>query len=283
MRGCRRAAAAAGAEAAAPARRGGGWVQRRQAAGEAEGSWNPVQRSGFRPMRRHELEKVVARLREERREHGDPAHYTRQDWAEALGEGADAETELLSEEQRAERLKRSFTRGLRAPPESDIPDLVDTPEGGAAPAADGLSDMVRYLAEKIVWETEEQYRQRVGVDDPWFKGRIPTYAMRRKGGQVGEDARFLQAKYVEFQGLELACWHQLHRRVVRVAAELFKRKLWAVRDIAYCDHLCFVYVDNRTQPMGYRAKRYAAKMKGTRDAVSGGAWGGYGSMRYRGS
>eukprot|EP01063_Lacrimia_lanifica_P009648 TRINITY_DN16582_c0_g1_i1.p1 TRINITY_DN16582_c0_g1~~TRINITY_DN16582_c0_g1_i1.p1 ORF type:complete len:284 (+),score=98.88 TRINITY_DN16582_c0_g1_i1:51-902(+) len=234
--------------------------------GEGSGSemagWNPVKRSGFRPMSKEKMKAMIARLKEERMELGERQDWTQADWEEAKAEGLDTE-------RRASKLGSMFKKELERASElrgevkytfSDVDPDVGKVQADSDPSAEPsedekIEDLVQYFATRMVWEVEEMYRNRVGTaGGTTFLNKPPedTTAHDYDYGQA-DDPRFLQAKYIRFKRVELPFWHKHHRRIIQATAALFQRKLWRVRDIAYCDDMCLVFVDNRHQPHYYRA------------------------------
>ena len=228
-------------------------------------SWNPVQRSGFKPMSKQKLEDMVKQLKKERHELGTRNDWTKADWEEAKAEGLDTGAsykkpkifERDAVRDRDEVFKKEARRAEKARGHTDRSIVYDGRYGDEEDAKKkGKMDemerqkheLIVYMARKIVWETEEQYRNRLGIDDASFISRLPEDLGRGMNIMADEDPRFLQARYVEFFGAELECWKHYHVDIIRETSDQFQKKHWRVRDIAFCDNTCFVFVDNRHRP-----------------------------------
>ncbi|KAJ9471303.1 hypothetical protein DIPPA_11139 [Diplonema papillatum] len=229
--------------------------------------WNPVTRSGFRPMSREKMQSMILQLKKERTEHGDVNQWTHTDWEEAKAEGLDTMDIPVKDryerddptryDQRAVLFKKEMLRTEQLRGQARVP--INHPRDDYD---DKYMDVVNYFAARIVWEVEEQYRQRIGVDNAgeFYAKPSDDHSFYNKTYDESDDNRFLQAKYIAFAGAQLDFWKIHHQDIIRAAAALFRKKMWRVRDVAYCDDMCFVFVDNRHQPHAYRAVS-AAKSK----------------------
>ena len=258
--------------------------------------YNPVTRSGFKPMSKRKLYDMVKQLKKERMEQGQRSDWTQADWEEAKSEGLDTGIEKVSshtgpdhdlkfqnrlyskEIERAMRLKGHAMEVIYPDREETSQEKAERKEEEATAAK--KRDLVNFFASRIVWEVEEQYRMRLSADDPSLT-RKPSHWFAEnefRPMSQGPDARLLQAKYVAFEeGPEREFWHEHHVDVIKAATLLFQQKLWRVRDVAYCDNSCFVFVDNRHAPVQYSVVHDAKK------GQFRSTWGGTSQTKHRGT
>ena len=223
------------------------------AVSNASSRWNVVQRSGIRPMSKSQRVAMMKAISREQREYGEQFR--------SISNTEDFVTKLegfkrvsLTSPKMFDRLREKEARQLGRKSEIVYDPYVEAKKANEErqrkPKQERmLHELADYFAQRIVFETEEQYRNRIGIGNKHFHSApSDDVAHGNLKQNAADDPRFLQAKYITFKGSELAFWHQHHQLIINRSYEIFKKKLWRVRDIAYCDDMCFIYVDNRHVP-----------------------------------
>eukprot|EP01060_Flectonema_neradi_P008208 TRINITY_DN15871_c0_g1_i1.p1 TRINITY_DN15871_c0_g1~~TRINITY_DN15871_c0_g1_i1.p1 ORF type:complete len:285 (+),score=41.97 TRINITY_DN15871_c0_g1_i1:80-856(+) len=215
------------------------------AVSHASTKWNVVQRSGFRPMSHKQRQELLNSITREQKEYGTDHRSISETEDQMTHLEGYANFELFQGLSKKNAQKLGDRNEVVYDPYAELEN--DNAERAKHPKQERLlMELVDYFAQRIVYETEEQYRNRIGMNNKHFYN-IPSddVAFRGMPSTRADDPRFLQAKYIAFKGNELPFWHQHHQKIIERCYDIFQKKLWRVRDIAYCDHLCFVYVDNR--------------------------------------